>query len=68
MAYVLQDATLTQEQFREATSANQTVRVGIPQQHTLAAKIYTIGEVARILGISPDLVRLWIKAGNYRHR
>jgi Recombinase/MerR HTH family regulatory protein len=43
----------------------QTVRVGIPQGGVPASCVYTSGQVAKMLGISVDLLRWRIKMGKY---
>src|SRR5262249_4363663 len=44
---------------------DKTVRVGIPQEHPPIARVYTTAEVAQVLGISKDVLRLRIKTGKY---
>jgi MerR HTH family regulatory protein len=54
-----------QKTTRRTASHGQTVRVGIPQSGLPAPCVYTSGQVAKMLGISVDLLRLRIKAGKY---
>lgn len=52
---------------RRKTSSDpiRTLRVGVPQPNSLSTAIYTAGEVAKMLGISVDLLRWRIKVGKY---
>jgi len=56
-----------QKTVRQPTSAkpSQTVRVRIVQSTKPDNQFYTSGEVAKMLGISPDLLRWRIKMGKY---
>ena len=54
-----------QKKTRKTAPHAQTVRVGIPQEGLPAPCVYTSGQVAKMLGISVDLLRLRIKMGKY---
>jgi hypothetical protein len=43
----------------------QTLRIGVPQPHALSTRVYTAGDVAKMIGVSVHLVRLRIKSGKY---
>jgi hypothetical protein len=43
----------------------QTVRVGIPQSHSLNKQTFSSTEAAAMLGIGVDVLRLRIKLGKY---
>jgi len=54
-----------QKKTRKTAPHAQTVRVGIPQEGLPGPCVYTSGQVAKMLGISVDLLRLRIKMGKY---
>ena len=54
-----------QKKTRKTAPHGQTVRVRIPQGGVPASCVYTSGQVAKMLGISVDLLRLRIKMGKY---
>jgi hypothetical protein len=56
-----------QKAMRRNTSHNRggTLRIGIPQATRPDNCIYTTSQAAKILGISPDLLRWRIRVGKY---
>jgi DNA-binding transcriptional MerR regulator len=54
-----------QKKTRKTAPHGQTVRVGIPQKDVPASCVYTTGQVAKMLGISIDILRRRIERGTY---